>query len=70
MDSDMRAKDPMPEDFIERRKGPRRAGKGRRTHGDRRVEDVEPTADVPFDPPRHGERRLHKRRILEDRRAH
>ena len=56
--------------FVERRRAQRRKGIGRRTHGERRVLSTPAPATLPEGwPPRNGERRLHKRRTLGDRRS-
>jgi len=57
--------------FVERRKGQRRSGVGRRTHGDRRSVAATPVPDelTPGWKPRLGERRSQKRRVQPDRRT-
>ena len=57
----------MNPDSIERRKGPRRSGNGRRIYGDRR-EASQTNMTLPGWTPRQGERRAQKRRHLPDRR--
>ena len=62
---------PLPGSLVERRKGQRRSGIGRRIHGERRAATASPTPDdlPPGWKPRKGDRRKQKRRVLADRRS-